>query len=148
MKRVKDIVFITLISFALLALAGLLVLNSAAGAFGGSATGEQTIKAFASDVANGGFALFVYSVLIGVSFLVFDIKWLSAFWRRTLHLVLNYVLMVALFLLLTMGHSGQGLMVFVLTFIFVAVYFLGMLICRGLGKLSATLEEIKKSKKN
>lgn len=148
MKRFKDIAFISLLSFTLMALCGLLVLNAAAGAFGGSAEGEETIRAFASDVADGGFAIFVYSVLIGLSFMIFDAGFLSAFWKRALHLVLNYALMVAFFIMLTAGHSGRGIILLVLTFVFTAVYFLGLLLCRGLKKLGAVLDEAKKSKKN
>lgn len=147
MKRFKDIAFITFISYTLLMLAGLVVLTAAAGAFGANASGDETIKAFAEDLANLGFAVFVYSALIGASFLIFDIKRLSPFWKRAMHLVVNYAVMLALFIVLTMGHTGQGLMAFVLTFVFIVVYFAGMLICRGLKKLDMVLEEIKKSKK-
>ena len=147
MKRFKEIAFITLISFTLLTLTGLVVIATAASAFGTAADGEAAISAFAEDLANLGFVGFLYSVVIGASFLIFDIKWISAFWKRTIHLVLNYAVMITVFIVLTLGRTGQGAMAFVLTFAFIVVYFLGMLICRGLKKLETVLDEIKKSKK-
>lgn len=148
MKRVKEIAFISFLSFTLLALAGLAVLRIAGAAYGGNAVGDEALSAFAADVADGGFILFVYSALIGISFLIFDIKWLSAVWKRALHLLLNYALMVAAFMLVAAGKSGKGLMLMVLTAVFVAVYYLGMLLCRALVKLLRVAEDIKKSKKS
>lgn len=148
MKRFKDIAFITLISFTLLTLVGVVILSSAASEFGATASGEETIKAFAEDIANLSFALFFYSALIGASFLIFDIKPLSAFWKRAVHIVLNYAVMLTMFFVLTdKDNSGRGLMAFVLTFVFIVVYFAGMLLCRLLKKADTVLEEIKKSKK-
>ena len=147
MKRFKEIVFLCALSFTLLSLAFLFVLNAGASAFGAEASGGDTIKAFASDIANAGLFLFVYSVFIGVSFLIFDIKKLPAFWKRALHLVLNYVVMVVCFLAATSGHSRRALMVFVLSFVFIIVYFVGMALCRLLRKTEASLDEIKKSGK-
>lgn len=148
MKRVREIAFISFLSFTLLALAALAALRIAGAAFGGNAVGDEALSAFAVDVADGGFVLFVYSVLIGISFLVFDIKWLSALWKRALHLLLNYALMVAAFMLVAAGKDGKGLMLMVLTALFVAVYYLGMLLCRVAAKALHMAEGIKNSKKS
>ncbi len=149
MKRAKDIAFITFLCFSLLVLALLVVISSAAHLYGDSASGEETLSAFASDLADGGAMLFVYSVAVGLSFLIFDIKPLPAFWKRALHVVLNYALMTAFFVLLTAGRSGRGAMMLLLTFIFIAVYIAGALICRGLAKLEALKpKKTKKSEKN
>lgn len=148
MKRVEKIAFISFLSFTLLALTGLVVLRIAGAAFGGNAVGDEALSAFAADVADGGFILFVYSVLIGLSFLIFDIKWLNSTLKRALHLLLNYVLMTAAFMLVAADKSGKGLVLLVLTFVFIAVYYGGMLLCRVAAKLLHIAEEIKNSKKS
>lgn len=148
MKRVKKIAFISFLSFTLLALTGLVVLRIAGAAFGGDAVGDEALSAFAADVADGGFVLFVYSVLIGISFLLFDIRWLSGAWKRTLHLLLNYALMVAAFMIIAAGKDGKGLMLMVLTALFLAVYYGGMLLCRVAAKALHIAEDVKNSKKS
>ncbi len=147
MARLRDIVLISLVCFTLLALCGLVVVSTAAGAFGTNATGEEAVTAFADDLAEAGFVLFVYSVLVGASFWLFDIKGMSQLIKRALHLFLTYACTIGAFSLLAYGRSGFGIMLFVITFAFIAVYYLGMLVCKGLKKLDAYLGEIKNSKK-
>lgn len=141
MKRFEEIALIAASCFVLSSLVSLAVLSVSAGAFGGGATGQQAVDAFAADVAKFGFALFAYSICVGVSFLIFDIGRLSAFARRALHLVLNYAMMAAFFLLVSAGKERRTLMLFVLTFVYVVVYFAGMLICRALKKALAALDK-------
>lgn len=138
MKRVKDIAFISTLSFSLLMLVFCFMESVASNEFD-----AQLIEA--DRFANNALVLFVYSICIGLSFLLFDIKAFSQTVKRGIHFVLNYGFM----LLFVFGFAkvvvgDKAAIAFATSFVFIAVYFLGMLISSLFRKLDAFLQSAKK----
>ena len=77
---------------------------------------------------------FFYSLCVGASFFVFELKKLPTAATRTLHIMLNYVLMVVFVFGFT-GKIKEAGMIFAATFIFIAVYALCTLLSKGFKKL-------------
>ena len=138
MKRIKDIAFISTLSFTLFMLTFCAVEAMATNEFGDK--GVDAVR-----FANNALVFFVYSVCIGLSFLLFDIKAFSKTVKRTLHFVLNFgLMMVSIFGFANIVVAVAAATVFVLSFVFVLVYFGGMLISSLLRKLGKAIDGSKK----
>lgn len=138
MKRVKDIAFISTLSFSLFMLVFCAMEAVAAGEFGDK--GVDAVR-----FANNALVLFVYSVCVGLSFLLFDIKLFSATVKRAVHFVLNYGLMLAfIFGFASIVVSDAAATAFALSFVFVLVYFGGMFISSLFRKMDKAIEAAKK----
>lgn len=138
MKRIKDIAFISTLSYTAFMLT-LCAMQFAAV----SELGDKTMDV--TRFGDNAFVLFVYSVCIGLSFLLFDIKFFSKTVKRTLHFVINYgLMMVFIFAFSSVIASDVAAIAFVLSFVYLVVYFGGMLVCNLLRKLEKVLESAKK----
>ena len=65
------------------------------------------------------------SAVFGVSFMLFEVKWLPSAARRTFHILLLYADLIIAFLLMANvsgDTSGQVLFVFMATLIFIVLY--------------------------
>ena len=141
MKRTKDIAFIVTLAFSLFMLVFCGMEAVAAGQLG-----DKPVDAVR--FANNAVMLFVYSLCIGLSFLLFDIKAMSGSVKRGIHLILNDALMlVFIFSFADIIVTDAAATAFVLSFVFVLVYFGGMLISSLFRKLDKVMEEAKNSKK-
>jgi len=95
--------------------------------------------------ANNALVLFVYSLCIGFSFLLFYIKPLSATVKRVLHFVLNYgLMMVSIFGFADIIVADAAATAFALSFVYLLVYFGGMLISSLLRKMGGAIDSAKK----
>ena len=138
MKRIKDIAFISTLSFTLFMLVFCAIEGVATGEFGDK--GVDAVR-----FANNALVLFVYSVCIGISFLLFDIRPFSATVKRALHFVINYaMLMVFMFGFADIIVNDAAAIAFAVSFVFVLVYFGGMLISSLFRKLDKAIEGAKK----
>lgn len=140
MRRIKDVALYATLCFTL-------VMLTVCGLF---ATAQATLtkveNSFASSTfANLAFLIFVYSVLVGLSFLVFDIKAMNKTLKRVIHVVLNYALVVAALIMAnTSEKTDMTMLVFAMTFVFIAVYFFAMLIGKGINKLGELIDSREK----
>ncbi|MBQ3081300.1 MAG: hypothetical protein IJC49_02490 [Clostridia bacterium] len=138
MKRIKDIAFISTLSFTLFMLAFCAIEAMAVNEFGD--TGVDAVR-----FANNALVLFVYSLCIGFSFLLFYIKPLSATVKRVLHFVLNYgLMMVSIFGFADIIVADAAATAFALSFVYLLVYFGGMLISSLLRKMGGAIDSAKK----
>ena len=138
MKRVKDVAFISTLSFSLFMLGFCAIESVAVTEFG-------NLPVDASRYANNALVLFVYSLCIGASFLLFDIKVMGQGVKRAIHFVLNYALMlVFVFGFAEIVVNDAAAMAFAASFVYLAVYFLGMLISSLLRKLDGAIQGAKK----
>ncbi len=138
MKRIKDVAFISTLSYTLLMLT-LCAMQYAAV----SELGDKTMDV--TRFGDNAFVLFVYSVCIGLSFLLFDIKLFSKTVKRALHFMLNYgLMMVFIFAFSSVIASDAAAIAFVLSFVYLVVYFGGMLVCSLLRKADKALTDAKK----
>ena len=127
MDKIKSTALITTSFFTVFML---LLCGIASAESGGT---EMDIKRFADNA----FTFFLRAVVIGLSFLLFDIKKLPKAWQRIFHIVLNYAAMVFFLFFIAQSYSSdRTATVFAFTFVFIALYFLGMLVSRLLKKLS------------
>jgi len=141
MKRTREIAFIVTLAFSMFMLAFCGMEAVAAGALG-----DKPVDAVR--FANNAVMLFVYSLCIGLSFLIFDIKVMPQSVKRGIHLVLNYGLMLLfIFGFAEIIVADAAATAFVLSFVFILVYFGGMLLSGLFRKLDKALEEAKNSKK-
>ena len=83
---------------------------------------------------------FLYSLCVGASFLVFELKKLPSAATRTIHILLNYALMVVFVFGFT-GKIKEAGMIFAATFIFIAVYVFCSLVTKGLKKLDKFVKD-------
>ena len=83
---------------------------------------------------------FLYSLSVGASFLVFELKKLPSAATRTIHILINYALMVVFVFGFT-GKIKEAGMIFAATFIFIAVYVFCSLITKGLKKLDKFVKD-------
>ena len=135
-KRTKEIALISTSFFTVLTLAFCGLAAAGASAFGEE---NMTITQF----ADNSFVFFLYSVVFGLSFLVFDVKALPKPAKRLTHMALNYAAMVFfLFFMATLGSpsaetaddlvsaaaDGRAGRIFAASFLFLALYFAGMLV--------------------
>lgn len=131
MKKIKNVVFIANLTFTLIILAFFAVLSSIDSA--------GTKAASFLDYDNV-FIFFLYSLCVGLTFLVLDIKKMPASARRVAHIVLNYLLMV-LFIFGFTGNIKEIMMIFVASFVFFAIYALCSTAAHFLRKLCTFLED-------
>lgn len=141
MKRIKDISFYSTLCFTLL----MLTLCAMYGVAEGLLTTADNVFGGA-DFADKAVGLLLYSVGVGLSFLVFDIKPLNKVAKRVIHVGLNYVLMViALYSFFKQNSAAEvasgdmTMLIFAGTFVFIAVYCVGMALCHLFGKLDKAL---------
>lgn len=138
MKRVKDITLYSTLCFTLVMMLFCILLTPSSDI--SDASGDA---ALALNFADYAFTVLLYSVCVGLSFLLFDIK-INKVLNRTLHIILNYVLMVIFLSLLVREGVDLTKMVFVCTFVFIVVYPAAMVICFWLRKLDKMLQSRKK----
>lgn len=115
-KNFKDIALIALGSYALLSMAYILTLVSG--------ITDETVKIVASLFGKQLLFILVYSIVIGVSFLVFGLK-SSPIAKRLIHIAVTYGATVAVMLLLVASdtNAAQKLIYVVITTVaFAAVY--------------------------
>ncbi len=145
MKRIKDIALYSTLTFTfmMMLICALFVV------------GENTLTGGVSnfsgaDFADKAFLLLLYSVFVGVSFLVFDIKPFNQTLKRILHIGLNYGLLVGFIVLFQKANAGANvtanttMTIFASTFIFIIVYFAAMLISKGINKLGKLIDSANK----
>lgn len=136
MKRIKDVALYASLCFSLLMLFVCGVFSAAS-----NALTKVEVAFSASKFADIAFLIFVYSVLVGFSFLIFDIKGLNKSLKRVLHVALNFVLMIAAMLMLPKGEGTDvTMLIFASCFAFIAVYFFSMLISKGINKLGQLID--------
>ncbi|MBE6678597.1 MAG: hypothetical protein E7597_07375 [Ruminococcaceae bacterium] len=136
MKRIKDVALYASLCFTLLMMFVCGVFSAA------SATQTKVETAFsANKFADIAFLLFVYSLLVGFSFLIFDIKPLNKALKRVLHVGLNFALLVAAMVMLPKAEGADNTMlIFAACFAFIVVYFLAMLISKGINKFGELVD--------
>lgn len=142
MRRIKDIALYATLCFTIV----MLTLCALYGVAEGSLTTENNSFG-GKDFADKAFTLFMYSVGVGLSFLLFDIKPLNKVLKRVFHIAINYVLMIIVLNGLFNMNSGAAvastnltMLIFAGTFVFIAVYFASMAICYWLRKLDKAIE--------
>lgn len=141
MKRAREIAFIVTFAFS-----AFMLVFCGMEAVAASSLGDKPVDAVR--FANNAVMFFVYSLCIGISFLIFDIKVMSQSVKRGIHLVLNYGLMLLfIFGFAEIIVSDVAATAFVLSFVYIVVYFCGMLLSGLFRKLDKVLEEAKNSKK-
>ena len=93
----------------------------------------EGISAFADRMVMANFAILLFSVVFGFSFLVFEAKNMSNPAKRSLHIVINYVVaMICVYLLHSTSPESNAsiwvVLVFFATLVFFAIYGVAMLI--------------------
>ncbi len=91
------------------------------------------------------FILLLLSLLVGFSFAIFDVKALPQTAKRLIHIAINFVLTVITVISMYNENTtgDKTMLVFISCFVFLAVYFLGMLVCSGLRKLEKFTKDAK-----
>lgn len=147
MKRIKDIALYSTLCFTLVMLLLCFLLSTAESVL---TIGKAGSPLSAVEFADKVFLLLMYSLAVGFSFLIFDIKALNATIKRVFHAGLNYGLLVA-FLVMFQSANSEGnvsgdttMLIFAASFLFLAVYFGAMFISKGINKLGALIDSRKK----
>ncbi len=115
-KNIKDIALIALGSYALLSMAYIVTLLSG--------ITDETVKTIAALFGKQLLFILVYSVVLGVSFLVFVLK-TSPVTTRLIHIAVTYAATLAVMLLLVASDTNAAqklIYVVITTVVFAAVY--------------------------
>lgn len=114
--KIKDIALIALGSYVLLSMAYIITLLSG--------ITDETVKTIAALFGKQLLFILVYSIVIGVSFLVFKLK-ASAVAIRLIHIAVTYAATLAVMLLLVASDTNAAqklIYVVITTVVFAAVY--------------------------
>lgn len=136
MKRIKDIALYSSLCYTFLMLFMLAMLSVA------SETLTRVDAVFStSQFADIAFLLLVYSIFVGLSFLIFDVKAFNKALKRVLHISLNFALLITVMIMLASGRKvDTAMIVFASCFLFLIVYFLAMLVSKGINKLGELID--------
>ncbi|MEG1742834.1 MAG: DUF3021 family protein [Clostridia bacterium] len=119
MKQFKKIALKTSCFFTIGSLIYILLLTF-------SVSGTPNVSDVYSLILKNHLAMLAFSIIFGVSYLIFDIKKMPQAAKRFLHILINYVAMlVTFFVMAAVDKRSQIIFAFVATFIFIVVYATG-----------------------
>ncbi len=123
----------TVVNFLWTAILSIGISAATQGATGTASTSIEGMGAFADRMVMANFAILLFSVVYGFSFLVFEAKNMSQPAKRSLHIIINYaVTMVCVYLLHSTAPEANAsiwvVLIFFATLVFFVIYGIASLV--------------------